>query len=192
MNMALSMSHDPNVGLTSGVVLTWSKQQTAFICKELKKYHTMAGYPLLLPILFTAYQRRLLHQQKKRIWARLLEVETASGQTGVPVVFPEVFARSSSQDFGRMTQGVLEVVQLAAAWVTYTEVLFSTIEAIQESIRHISSTAPHARLDYVKAAEYVMVEYLGFISHRCKVMLSDLEYIYKRGQAQMTAVGVVL
>ena len=190
MNMVLSMSHDPNTGLTCGVVLTWSDEQTAFISEELKRYDAMAGYPLLLPILFTAYQRRLLHQEGQRIWKKLLEVETASGQTGVPVIFDDPYALSASSSFDEMTKGVLQVVQLAAGWVNYTEVLLSAIEAIQESIRHINTTTPHARLDYVEAAESVMVEYLGFISHRCKVMLLELQYIYKRGQAQMTAVSI--
>ncbi|KAF6229173.1 hypothetical protein HO133_007289 [Letharia lupina] len=148
----------------------------------------MAGYPLLLPILFTAYQRRLLHEEGKRIWERLLEVETMSGQTGVPVMHAKLLhALPTSRNFDRMTKGVLEVVQLAAAWVNYTEVLLSAIEAIQESMRHINTTTPHARLDYVEKAESVMVEYLEFISQRCKVMLSELQYYYKRGQAQMTA-----
>ena len=193
MNMVLSISHDPESGLTCGVVLTWSDEQTAFISEELKGYYAMAGYPLLLPILFTAYQRRLLHQEGQRIWGRLLETETMSGQTGVPVMHAELLhAPPASRDFDRMTKGVLEVVQLAAAWVNYTEVLLSTIEAIHESIRHINTTTPHARLDYVEPAESVMVEYLEFTCQRCKVMLAELQYIYKRGQAQMTAVSIAL
>lgn len=191
MNMVLSISHDPESGLTCGVVLTWSDEQTAFISEELKGYHAMAGYPLLLPILFTAYQRRLLHQEGKRIWVRLLEVETMSGQTGVPVMHASSLqALPASRNFDGMTKGVLEVVQLSAAWVNYTEVLLSVIEAIQESIRHIHTTTPHARLDYVETAESVMVEYLEFTSQRCKAMLSELQYYYKRGQAQMTAVSI--
>ena len=193
MNMVLSISHDPNSGLTCGVVLTWSDEQTAFISEELKEYYEMAAYPLLLPILFTAYQRRLLDQERKRIWERLLEVETMSGQTGVPVMHAELlYALPASRNFDRMTKGALEVVQLAAAWVNYTEVLLSAIVTIQESIRHISTTTPHARLDYVETAESVMVEYLEFVSQRCRVMLLDLQYIYKRGQAQMTAVSIAL
>ena len=191
MNMVLSMSHDPNSGLTCGVVLTWSDEQTAFISEELKGYCATAGYPLLLPILFTAYQRQLLHQEGKRIWRRLLEVETMSGQTGVPVMHAEhLYAQPASRDYDEMIKGVLEVVQLAAAWVNYTEVLLSTIEAIQESIRHIHSTTPHARLDYVETSESIVVEYLELVSQRCKIMLSELQYYYKRGQAQMTAVSI--
>ena len=192
MNMVMSLSYDPNSGLTCGVVLTWSDEQTAFISEELKGYYAVAGCPLLLPILFTAYQRRLLHQEGKRIWRRLLDVETASGQTGVPIVSAKFHPLPASHDFDGMTKGALEVVQLAAAWVNYTEVLLSAIEAILESVRHINTTTPHARLDYVETAEAVLVEYLGFTSHRCKVMLAELQYIYKRGQAQMTAVSIAL
>ena len=191
MNMVLSISHDPISGLTCGVVLTRSDEQTSFVTEELKGYYAMAGYPLLLPILFTAYQRQLLHQEKKRIWDRLLEVETMSGQTGVPVKGAKLrLALGASRNFDEMIQGVLEVVQLATAWVNYTEVLLSVIEAIQESMRHINTTTPHARLDYVESAESIMVEYLEFISQRCKVLLSELQYYYRRGQAQMTAVSI--
>ena len=146
MNMALSISHDPNAGLTCGVVLTWSDEQTAFITEELKGYCGLTGYPLLLPILFTDYQQGLLHQESERIWDRLLKVETASGQTGAPAIFADHYPLSASSDFDRMIQGALQVVQLAASWVAYTEILLSTTESIQESIRHIKATKPHGRL----------------------------------------------
>lgn len=189
MNMALSISHDPNAGLTCGVVLTHSGEQTAFITKELKGYYGIAVYPLLLPILFTDYQRELLRQKAQRIWKRLLEVETASGQTGAPVMFSGRYPPPESSDFDEMIKGALQVVQLAASWVEYTEILLSATESIQESIRHINATTPHGRLDYIEAADSVMVEYLGCISHRSKAMLLQLQYFYKRGQAQMTAVS---
>lgn len=182
MNMLLAISHDPNFGLTCGVVLTRSDEQTAFTSEELKGYYAMARYPLLLPISFTAYQRRLLHREGKRIWERLLEVETMSGQTGVPVMHAELlYPLPARRNFDRMIKGVLEVVQLAAAWVNCTEVLLSVIEAIQESIRHITTTTPLVRLDYVETAESVMVEYLEFVSQKCKAILSELQCIYKRG-----------
>ena len=187
--MALSISHDPNAGLTCGVVLTWSDEQTAFLTEELKGYYGMAAYPLLLPILFTDYQRGLLHQEERYIWERLLEVETASGQTGVPVIYPDNYSLSASSDFDGLIKGALQIVQLAASWVQHTEILLSATETIQESIRHINATTPYERLDYVEEAESVLVEYLGYISHRCKTMLSQLQYFYKRGQAQMTAVS---
>ena len=189
MNMVLSISYDPNAGLTCGVVLTWSDEQTAFVTEELKGYYKLAGYPLLLPILFTDYQRGLLQQEGERIWERLLEVETASGQTGAPVMFADHYPLSASSDFDGMIKGALEVVQLAGAWVTYTELLLSATETIRESIRYINATTTHGRLDYVEEAESIVVEYLGYISHRCNAMLSQLQYIYKRGQAQMTAVS---
>ena len=189
MNMALAISHDPNTGLTCGVVLTWSDVQTIFVTEELKGYYRLAGYPLLLPILFTDYQRGLLHQESQRIWNKLLEVETASGQTGAPVMSNENYALSASSDFDPMIKGALQVVQLAASWVSYTEMLLSATETIRESIRHINATTPHERLDIVEEAESIMVEYLGYISHRNNAMLSRLQYIYKRGQAQMTAVS---
>ena len=192
MNMAMSISHDPNSGLTCGVVLTHSGEQTAFLTKELKSYYEVAVYPLLLPILFTEYQRELLYQEAQRIWKRLLEVETASGQTGAPVMFAGNYPPPGVSDFDEMIKGALQVVQLTASWIGYTEVLLSGTESIQESIRHINATTPHGRLDYVEAAESVMVEYLEYTSHISKAMLSRLQYLYKRGQAQMTAVSAAL
>ena len=189
MNMVLSISHDPNTGLTCGVVLTWCDEQTTFVTEELKGYYVLAGYPLLLPILFTNYQRELLHQESERIWDGLLKVEAASGQTGTYIMLTNNNSLSASGDFDGMIKGALQVVQLAASWAAYTEILLSATETIQESIRHIKATTPHGRLDYVEEAESVMVEYLGYISHRCNAMLSRLQYIYKRGQAQMTAVS---
>lgn len=37
MNMVISMSYGPNSGITCGVVLTWSDEQTAFTSEELKR-----------------------------------------------------------------------------------------------------------------------------------------------------------
>ena len=189
MNMVLAISHDPNASLTCGVVLTGSDEQTAFVTEELKGYYGLAGYPLLLPILFTDYQRGLLYQEGEYLWERLLEVETASGQTGAPVMFADDYPRSASSDFDTMIKGALEVVQLTAYWVAKTEMLLSVTETIRESIRHINATTPQERLDTVEQAESVMVEYLGYISHGNNAMLSELQFIYKRGQAQMTAVS---
>ena len=110
MNMAMSISHDPNSGLTCGVVLTDSGEQIAFLTEELKGYYEMAVYPLLLPILFTEYQRQLLYQEAQRIWKRLLEVETASGQTGAPVMFAGNYPPPESSDFDEMIKGALQVV----------------------------------------------------------------------------------
>lgn len=70
----------------------------------------------------------------------------------------KLHSRAASSDFDGTTKGALEVVQLAAGWVNYTEVLLSAIEAIQESVRHINTTTPHARVEYVETAETVMVE----------------------------------
>ena len=189
MNMVLAISHDPNASLTCGVVLTWSDEQTAFVTEELKGYYGLAGYPLLLPILFTDYQRGLLHQEGEYLWERLLEVETASGQTGAPVMFAHNYPRSASSDFDTIIKGALEVVQLTAYWVAKTEMLLSVTETIRESIQHINATTPQERLDTVEQAESVMVEYLGYISRGNNAMLSELQFIYKRGQAQMTAVS---
>ena len=187
--MVLAISHDPNASLTCGVVLTWSDEQTAFVTEELKGYHGLAWYPLLLPILFTDYQRGRLRRETENEWLRLCEVETTSGQTGAPVVFAGDYPRSANGDFDTMIKGALEVVQLTVYWVAETEILLSETETIRESIRHINATTPHKRLDIVEEAESIMVEYLGYISHRNNAMLSRLQYIYKRAQAQMTAVS---
>ena len=189
IDVVLSISHDPSTGVTSGILLTRSDQQTAFITKELERYKTVAGYPLLLPLLLSDYQRHLLNQESKRLWSKLLEVETQSGQTGAPAIFMVAGLRNRD-DFDGMIKGALQVVQLSAAWVNYTEVLLLVIEDIQKSIGSIHDSTPQSRSDDIEATESVMVEYTRFVHHRCKIMQSELQYIYKRGQAQMTAVSI--
>ena len=190
MNFVLSMSFDPTTDMTCGVLLTCSDKQTAFIGEELKQLHPLAGYPLLLPILLIAHQRRLLQQEEKYLWRKILIVEVMSGQTGVPVVLRQPVAASPGGDYDSIIKGAMKVIQLAAARTTYTEVLLLGADAIQETSRHILSRIPRAQLDYMEAAESATTEYLGLTTHRCKVLLSDYQYIYKRGQAQMTAVSI--
>ena len=189
MDMAMSISHDPDSNLTCGLLLTRSDEQTAFVTKELERYKAIATYPLLLPLLFSDYQRQLLNEEGERLWFELLKMETQTGQTGVPVMFMDVDLQRTNNDFDEMIKGVLHIVQLAAGWITYTESLLLVIEAIQVSLEYIHNTTPHSRQDHIEATESVLVEYLGFVHQRCKIMLSELQYIYKRGQAQMTAVS---
>ena len=190
MNFTLSMSFDPTSNVTCGILLTCSDKQTAFVGEELRRLHSLSGYPLLLPILLLAHQRRVLQQEGKYIWRKLLLVETMSGQTGVPVIYGQGATAATDINYDKMIKGAMQVIQLAASWTTYSEVLLLAADSIQETDRYILSRVPQAQLSYMEAAESAMIEYLDLTVHRSKVLHSDFQYIYKRGQAQMTAVSI--
>ena len=105
MDIALSISHDPATGMTSALLLGCSDIQQAFIHEQIKTFAGLASHPLLLPLLFSAHQEQLLNREKDRLWRSLLEVETASGQTGAPAV--GIYRRSTdSQDYAGITKDV--------------------------------------------------------------------------------------
>ena len=122
MNISLSLSYDPSTGMTYGLLLGCSDIQQAFINEQIKTLATLAIHPLLLPVLFSAHQQQLLNRERKELWVSLLKVETESGQTGTPVINSHTF-QMMSQDYGRVTERVLGVIQIASAWESYSKAL---------------------------------------------------------------------
>jgi hypothetical protein len=94
MNIALPMSHDPSNGMTCGLLLGCSDIQQAFIHEQIKTHAMLASHPLLLPILFTAHLQQLLNKERKKLWKSLPQVETASGQTGAPIIDRHLYPKS--------------------------------------------------------------------------------------------------
>ena len=190
MNMVLSISHDPSTGLTSALLLGCSEAQQAFIHSQLKAYSdsSLASHPLLLPVLFTAYQRSLLGRHTEKLWSTLIEVETMSGQTGAPAIHI-VAPTEEPKDYNSIVKDILGVIQLASSWESYMKILLEGIESIQESIDYVSKLTPVSREGATKATAAILTERLRFLSHKSKVMLWDFEYFNKRAQAQMTAVS---
>ena len=187
INIALSMSHDPCTGLTCGLLHGYSSAQQAFVCEQMRNFSAIASHPLLLPVLFSTYLRQLLRNESDRLWDRLLQVETQSGQTGAPVL-GVTLRRHESDSYDNIILGAMEILQLASAWEGYTEVLLLIIDSIQECIGHVKAITPPERSTTVQITADILTERLTFISHKSKVLLLELQYINKRGQAQMTAV----
>jgi hypothetical protein len=182
MNIALSISYNASSGLTCALLLGCSDIQEAFVSEQIKAYSALASHPLLLPILLTTYQLRLLRRETKRLWRRLLKVETESKQTGAPVINSR-FHPKKRIDYDSITKDVLGVIQLTVSWESYTQALLLGIESIQESISYID-----AKTSYPAAG--ILAERLIFLFHESKIMLWDFQLIDKRGQAQMIAVSL--
>jgi hypothetical protein len=145
MNIAVSISHEPVSGLTCALLLGCSPLQAEFIHRQVREYAVLASHPLLLPTLFTGYQRRLLNFETSELWRKLLEVESKSGQTGAPAINSHLYV-SQGVDYNTITIGVLEIIQLTSAWESYTQALLLGIESIQESIGYINAVTPHQRM----------------------------------------------
>ena len=189
MDIALSVSHEPTSGLTCALLLGCSNLQAKFLRKEVKTYAMLAGHPLLLPTLLTGYQQQLLTRETAKSWDGLLKVETLSGQTGVPVADSHLYENDDTS-FDNITKGVLSVIQLTGTWESGTQALLLCIESVQESINYVSTVTPHQKEEFVTKIASILTERLIFLTHKSKVMLWDLLFINKRGQAQMTAVSI--
>jgi hypothetical protein len=186
-NFKLSLSHNPRNGQTCGLLLGCSNLQTSFIVNQIQTCQRFAWHPLLLPTLLTSNIHQVLDQQTEDLWERLIRAETNSGQTGAPAIniLPE------ENDFDRIIKDVLGVIQLAAAWESKTNALLLGIESIKDGFGHVNSRTPSSRLKSVDAVEDMLTEYLDMVAHKSKLMLWDLQYVNKRGQAQMTAVSAL-
>lgn len=189
MNIALSISHNHKTGLTFAILNGYSELQQAFIREQIKSMAPLARHPLFVPIIFMAHMQRLLNLERKRLWTELIYAETASGQTGAPIVNHRLYSEQI-QDFGIITKDVLGVMQCASAWISHSEALLLAIEAIQESVDYMSSAASESRVGPPIGISNKLKESLKIIRHKSKVMLWDFQYFDKRAQAQMTAVYI--
>lgn len=78
-------------------------------------------------------------------------------------------------------------MQTASAWQSTLKDIILGIGSIKESLTMLSGTRED-RLGEGETASVILLEWLRFTLHQSKVLLGQLEYIDKRGQAQMTAV----
>ena len=188
MNLGLAISHDPATGLTCGLLSGCSPKQQKFVIQELRtNFCALACHPLLLPILITEFHRSLIARLGAQLWVRLLSVEISSGQTEIYTTGLHLFL-SEDRDYDMLIKEVLEVIQDSIDAETHTQNLLLSAEAIQEGINHLNTLSHHHDMQCITGAAAVLTERLALISHQAKVMLSESQLIYKRGQAQMTAV----
>lgn len=186
MDICLSISYCTKTGMTLGVLHGCSELQQSFIVEQLRTFASLARHPLLLPILFSAHQRQLVHQEARKLYYSLLNIEMASGQTGAPVkgtYYPSIGA----EDFSQMSNLTLGILQLASAWQNTLKGIMLGIKEIQENIEHLSRNTKNSVCP-MEESEGIFSGWLHFTLHQSEVVLSQLEYIDKRAQAQMAAV----
>ncbi|KAL4779919.1 hypothetical protein BJX76DRAFT_339371 [Aspergillus varians] len=211
MDITLSMSYDVNTGLTCAMLLGCTKAQQDFVCQQLKQFASLTHHPLLLPILLSSYQQKLLNEQTRNLWEKLINVETLSGQTGAPKLISKDNATTGDNDgkstipspgstppstesfdktgFNDITKDILGVIQLAETWQTNTEALILGIESIGNSIKTVDATGiDGSRKTKINKISPSLTQWLEFTHHISKIMLSDIQFIERRGQAQMNAV----
>ncbi|KAF2183104.1 hypothetical protein K469DRAFT_751698 [Zopfia rhizophila CBS 207.26] len=187
LDVSLSMSYNPNNGLTCGLLDGCSQSQQEFIKTQIIAHSALACHPLLLPILLTAYQRQLINTEEAKLWSLLVDVETRSGQTGAPLANP-YYKSKKGKNFSIITKDALGVIQRATYSESHIKALLLGLEAVQDSILHIKTENSKSRKADMEKAGHILKERLEFISHKTKVMLGNIQFIEKRGQAQLTAV----
>ncbi|KAH0541680.1 hypothetical protein FGG08_003843 [Glutinoglossum americanum] len=97
------------------------------------------------------------------------------------------FCPGEDTDYDTITNDALGLIQLTSSSEAYTQTLLLDIESIKENIAHINTLTPHQREKTMNKFGVVLTERLAFISHESKVLLWDIRYFNKRGQAQMAA-----
>jgi hypothetical protein len=112
-----------------------------------------------------------------------LDIETASQQTGVPVV-GDYTSIINPGDYTEMTKRTLGVIQLASAWQSTLKGIMLGMDEIKDSLKLLHTTLGEDLAE-------VFTSWLRLTLHQCNVLLGQLEYIDKRGQAQMEAVSVL-
>ena len=186
-DVALSISYEPSTGLTCGLLLGCSAKQQTYVIQQLKSFAALACHPLLLPVLILEYHRSLITQLAEQLWRRLLALEVCSGQTGAPVLGAGTIV-DRDVDYDEITKKALEIIQLSAAFEGHGRTLLLGAESIKESFGHLFTLSNCQDLQYMEDTKNILIEKMGLTNHQTLVLVEQLQYIYKRGQAQMTAV----
>jgi hypothetical protein len=184
MNTALSISYNPINGLTCAFLHGCTKDQQNQVRKQLEEFVQLAPHPLLIPVILVRMKRKMIAEQRIHIWNLLMKIEGQSGLTGLPPI-QRPNPHPNRDNVTSFTNMVLEVIQLSGTSQSHAEALLLTLESIKSALQEIKCEPFKS---FVEEATDILVERVNFMEHKTRVMLADLKYFEKRGQAQFSAV----
>ena len=129
-----------------------------------------------------------------------------SRQTGAPAVnFLEIvkWEQSGDSEYTNMigesdgtrlqsiTIGVLQVLQLITYAESHARSLLLAVEEIQKSMETLNTNTNAPRKVYMEKAGAVLSEKLDLLAHRIRVVISNIQFVEKRAQAQQSAVSLI-
>ncbi|PNP60642.1 hypothetical protein FNYG_14626 [Fusarium nygamai] len=189
INLALSLSYNPNTGTTQGFLLGCSDFQLMYIRQQLTQLASLASHPALIPTLISCYVCSLLENSVSDLWSKLLKVEWESGQTGIQM--HDALGRwpaSENKDYTALTKDALGIAQLATTRQSSADTLIQSIDSVQECLKYVNSVAPPQRKDAVNSASTAIEEQLRLATENAKELLSRSQFIKERTQTQITAI----
>jgi hypothetical protein len=191
MDASLSMYYSPSKSHTRAYLHGCSEPQIFFIQQQLRALSSIASHPLLLPVILVAMKQHLIGEQESKLWTSLVDVETRSGLTGAPRMdtHPQPGSQLTEYNIEVVTIRALGVVQIATYAETHAKALLVMIEAIIESIKSVTEVTPHPNKTNIEKAGSLLSEQLVFLAHKTRVLLGDIQFVEKRAQVQITAVG---
>ena len=87
LNVSLSISSDPNRGLTRVLLHgCTAAQQSAIQSQTEAQPIASTEHPLFLPVALLAIKQRIICQEEVRLWAALTEAEMFTGVTRAPII----------------------------------------------------------------------------------------------------------
>lgn len=195
MNIALSISHDTTTRLTRAVLIGLSEQEQDSLYLQLTKLRDCSFHPLLLPTLLTYRHEILLHNEVNVLYTGLLFYEFLSGQTVVPS--PD-FERPVEANIGEsaLTKRALSITQVALPSESEVQALIQGIDSIRKGIVAVdklyvenSNQLEHLAKTKAEIAAKILGDYLDCCSARAHTALWDFQFLTKRANALMNAVG---
>jgi hypothetical protein len=191
MDASLSMYYSPSKSHTRAYLHGCSEPQRFFIQQQLRAFSSIASHPLLLPVILVAMKQHLIGEEESKLWTSLVDVETRSGLTGAPRMdtHPHSGSQLTEYNIEVVTIRALGVVQIATYAETHAKALLVMIEAIMESIKSVTEATPHPNKTNIEKAGSLLSERLVFLAHKTRVLLGDIQFVEKRAQVQITAVG---
>lgn len=190
LDAALSMSFSPNDCCSRAYLWGCETQQRNFIITQLQVCRELASHPLLLPVILVEMHKNIIATECRKLWYRLVKIETQSGLTGAPLMGtdPHVGKHLTEDNIHSVTIGALGIVQIATAGQRHVKSLLPMISAVESSIVSINDLATSSTKTRTKTVGSILLEKLSFVKHQTQNLLADIEATQKRGEVQITAV----
>ena len=189
LDISAAVSYQPSTGTVNAFLQGFTTDQQTEVRKQLQYLSVLARHPLLLPVVLVEMKMNVIKDVEKWLWNGLLMVEMQSGKTGAPAINTQEYHQSNkSCDWESLAVKALGVLQIAPLAVDHANTLLLTVKEIEKMIDDLNSLAEPAEADYLTLSGRMLSEKLRFLSHGTQVIVSKVQYIIKRAEAQQSAV----
>jgi hypothetical protein len=159
------------------------------IAEAVMSLAAVATHPAAIPTILCSLHQHSLLRQIDRSWDHLLQIEHASGQSGIAAQFPGGHVPPPGKcDDPDLSRRAIGATQLAIAWETYTLGGQALVDAVQSFLKSYTIDDNSLINDVLTEQSQILLEYLDVISQRAESLYYRAKHIRARAEVQVDAV----